>query len=411
MDRLSDRGIHSKTKATRVQETTIVSSIVVGGLSFRMEDVQEQARLSGLVLGNNQDESRWNFNKAGMRQRWRNALVVVNAPYNKKKEIMVVLGGHIYMGLDPDLTQAVLLLNSDGSEHKRGPKMNEGRAALAAVVCNGCVYAIGGWSRDSIERIEVSELLSSAYLNKTEKKTQWKTLQCRLSTGGSCSAAVVQKRYIVVGRTDCNGNVDILDTAQASQPFIFQGPSMNVPRIYFGMAAFGSRVYVIGGKKIIGPEELDSVEYLDLLTDSGNDERDFEESTFAPSLSWKMHNNMVLSVPRFRHSVVRVGSCLVVVGGRSDDRFSVENEGDARVRSVEVFDTKRNKVWRLPGMTKGLGEHLIAVADSNGIVYNETVVLGDELRPWQTFERLPLMDKNSAVYKRLLDGPSLRQFD
>ena len=372
-----------------------------------MEDVEEQARLSGLVLGTNQDESRWNFNEAGIRERWMNASVVVHAPYNEKEEIIVVLGGgFINTILDPDPPKTVLLLNSDGSEHKQGPKMNEGRAALAAVVCNGCVYAIGGWGRDSIERIDVSDLLSSAYLNKTEKKTPWKTLQCRLSTDGSCLAAVVQKRFIVVGRTNCNGNVDILDTAQASQPFIFQGPSMNVPRIYFGMAAIGSRVYVIGGKKIIGPEELDSVEYLDLLTDSGNDERDFEESTFAPSLSWKMYKDLVLPIPRFRHSVVRVGSCLLVVGGHSGDRFSVENKKE---HSVEVFDTKRNKVWRLPGMTTGLGQHITAVAYSNGIVNNE-VAIGDELKPCQTLERLPLMDKNSVVYKRLLDGPSLRQF-
>ena len=375
-----------------------------------MEDVQEQARLSGLVLGNNPDESRWNFNEAGIRERWWNASVVVHAPYNKKKETMVVLGGHIYAILDPDPTNTVLLLNGDGSEHKQGPKMNEERAGLAAVVCNGCVYAIGGWSRDSIERIEVSELLSSASLHKTEKKTPWKTLQCRLSADGSCSAVAVQNRYIVIGGIDRNGNVDILDIAQASQPFIFQGPSMNVPRFYFGMAAIGSRVYVIGGKKIIGPEELASVEYLDLLTNSGKDGRDFQESTFASTLSWKMHKDLVLAIPRFRHSVVRVGSCLLVVGGCSDDRFSVENEGDARVRSVEVFDTKRNKVWRLPGMTKGIGEHFTAVADSNGIVYNELLALGNELRPWQTFERLPVMDKNSAVYKRLLDGPSLPEF-
>ena len=232
---------------------------------------------------------------------------MVHAPYNEKKEIIVVLGGgFINTILDPDPTKTVLLLNSDGSEHKQGPKMNEERAGLAAVVCNGCVYAIGGSTQNSIERIEVSDLLSSAYLNKTEKKTQWKTLQCRLSTGGICLAVAVQNRYIVIGGGDRHGNVDILDISQATQPFIFQGPSMNVPRDLFGMATVGSRVYVIGGKKIIGPEELDSVEYLDLLPVLGSDGRDFEESTFASTLSWKMHNNLVLSVPRFRHSVVRV---------------------------------------------------------------------------------------------------------
>ena len=362
-----------------------------------MEDMKEQARMSGLVLGNNnQDEVQWNIKEYELGPRLDYESVVVHAPYDKKEDIIVVLGGLIPIRLYSEVTKTVSLLNTDGSKYEQcpnGPSMNERRAGLAAVVCNGFVYAIGGWSRDSIERIQVSDLLSSANLNKTEKETPWKTLKCRLSTEDSCLAAVVQNRYIVIGGADRYGNVDILDVSQTSQPFIFQGPSMNVPRIDFGMAAIGSRVYAIGGCKFLREEtEFTSVEYLDLLTDSYNNGRDFEEPTLV-SLSWKMHKGLVLPIPRVEHSV---GPSLVVLGGRN---------GHDRVRSVEVFDTKRNKVWSLPELREARGLDVKAVAVFNGIV-----VLGGDLASWKTFEMLPLMDKNSAVFKCLLDGSSLREF-
>ena len=228
-----------------------------------MQDMKEQARLSGLVLGNNQEEPQWITNPSGVCQRWEHALVVVHVPHDESEEVIVVLGGQRPSRSNHStdkVTQSVLLFHGDGSRHKqhpRGPKMNERREGLAAVVCNGYVYAIGGGMLDSIERIQVSDLLSSANLNKTEKETPWKTLECRLSTthAWSSSAAVVQNRYIVIGGGK-NGNVDILDISQASQPFIFQGPSLNVPRSYFGMAAIGSRVYAVGGLcEIIGRKE------------------------------------------------------------------------------------------------------------------------------------------------------------
>ena len=109
-----------------------------------------------------------------------------------------------------------------------------------------------------------------------------------------------------------------------------------------------------------------------------------------------MHKDLVLPIPRVGHSVVRVGSCLVVLGGRND----------TRVRSVEVLDTKRNKVWSLPELREARGPELKAVAVFNGIV-----VHGEDMATWKTFEMLPLMDKNSAVFKCLLDGPSLKEFD
>ena len=386
-----------------------------------MQDMKEQIRLSGLVLGNNQEEPQWITKPFGLCKRWLHALVVIHAPYNEKEEIIVVLGG-FDPSSDATRTRSVFLFNGDGSRRKqqpRGPRMNERRVGHAGVVCNGRVYAIGGGNNsnplDTIECIDVIDLLHpSAHLNKTEKKTPWKTLKCRLSTTqqGSCSAAVVQNRYIVIAGAARGENVDIVDVSQASQPFIFQGPSMTVPRCKFGMAAIGSRVFVIGGynKMTGGEEQSPSVEYLDLSTDSGNHGSDFQESTLASSLSWKMHKDLVLSVPRVGHSVVRVGSCLVVVGGR----FPIKNEAGDRVvieeidanLPVEVLDTKRNKVWSLPDLRHERGELGAAVA-----VSNEIVVVGGDMRFCKTSERIPLMDKNSAVYKRLLDRPVVREFE
>ena len=149
---------------------------------------------------------------------------------------------------------------------------------------------------------------------------------------------------------------------------------------------------------------------MDLLPDSVNDGNDFEESTLASSLSWKLHKDLVLPIPRCEHSVLCVGFCLVVVGGCGDLLTSYGREDDKKVRGVEVFDTRRNKVWSLPGLPdlrKARGPELQAV-----FVCNEILVLVDDMTFCKTSERLPLMDKNSVLFKRLLDGPCLlREFN
>ena len=240
---------------------------------FWHEEMNEQARLAGLLM---EDLPRWETKEYELRGQWKHAAVVVHDPHNEKDEIVVLLGGNIERSSYPKAANTVSLRKSDGSLYDqcpRGPSMNEEREGLAAVVCNGYVYAIGGQNRDSMERIQVSDLLSSADRNKTEKETPWKTLTCRLSATHvwSSSAAVVQNRYIVIGGGN-NGNVDIVDISEASQPFIFQAPSLTVPRYQIGMAAIGSRVYVIGGYSTgEALKQLRSVEYLDMLPDSGND--------------------------------------------------------------------------------------------------------------------------------------------
>ena len=78
-----------------------------------------------------------------------------------------------------------------------GPPMNELRREHAAVVCNGGVYVVGGGNGklrfDSIERIEVVDLLQGSHAKKITKR--WTTLNCRLTTArNGCSAAAVHDR-------------------------------------------------------------------------------------------------------------------------------------------------------------------------------------------------------------------------
>ena len=57
-------------------------------------------------------------------------------------------------------------------------------------------------------------------------------------------------------------------------------------------------------------------------------------------------------MPRRAHSVVPVGSCLIVAGG-----YTV---GSKSPRSVEVLDTIGNTVWELPKLSvRNLGETMV----------------------------------------------------
>ena len=210
-----------------------------------------------------------------------------------------------------------------------------------------------------------------------------------------CSAATIHKRYIVVvaGRgTDDRtlASIEIIDTVQESQPYLFPGPPLNVPRRNFGMAVIGSCIYVVGGSShVFRAEALRSVENLK-VSDSHGEKTSIGTSVFPPSLSWTKHEGLALSEPRAWHAVARVGSCLVVSGGCPC--FSQPG-----LQSVEVMDTKRNKVWNMvPEMTVPRMWHTM-VTLSTGIVCISGVQVN-------YCERLSLMDKNSVVFRNLLLG-------
>ena len=208
----------------------------------------------------------------------------------------------------------------------------------------------------------------------------------------------IHNRYIVVaggwGSRDVKylTSVEIIDTVQESSPYIFPGPPLNVPRQYFGMTVIGSYIYVVGGTSHdSSAEALRSIENLK-VRDSRDEKTSINGTSVSPpSLSWTKHQELALSEPRYAHAVARVGSCLVVSGG-------CPCFGQPPLRSVEVMDTKRNKVWKIvPELTVPRIWHTM-VSISTGIV----CISGG--RRVDFCEILSLMDKNSVVFRNLLLG-------
>ena len=347
--------------------------------------LKEQARQSGLVLSDGTAE--WNENNWPPLMgawRYRHATVVLNHPdtdgndNNPKRQTVVVLGGHQQ---GQGYTKSVLVLNlaDPNKQWREGPSMNKARYGHASVVCNGGVYVMGGnagYSRwDCMEQINATDLLQPSSTSSSSKKSHWTTLTCRLSTRRSgCCAVAVHNRYIVVmgGYNDRYlPSVDIIDT---NNHIVTAGPSMTVPRSYCAGVVIGHRIFVVGGRNENG--QLDSVEYLNFAEERKDDSL---STVISFSSSWITHSHLVLSNAPYSCTVVAVGSCLVVAGGRT----------------VEVLDTHFNRVWNLPGLQEqrwGCG--MVTVA-------NQVAVIGGELNP--TCATLPLVDKNTWCFRRLCE--------
>ena len=176
-------------------------------------------------------------------------------------------------------------------------------------------------------------------------------------------------------------SVDIIDTRNHT---VTAGPSMNIPRSFFGSAVVGHRIFVVGGRNGYG--NLDSVEYLDDTTpcDSDETEKETDSTLISFSPTWTTHSELRLSNARSPCAVVAVGSCLVVVGRPN--------------RTVEVLDTHCKRVWNLPGLQEDhWGCSMVTVA-------NQVAVIGG----WRTTScaTLPLMDRNSWCFRRLCEHQS-----
>ena len=294
------------------------------------------------------------------------------------------------------------------------PSMNRTRLSLAAVVCRGYLYAIGGMCMnseerlDTMERIDIQELLGSSLHGSPSTNNQggWTTLECHLSEKRwGCSAAVVKERFIVVaggeGYMSTHTSIDILDTAASSTQnpcgvSVLAGPPMNIRRTTFAMAVIGSRIYAVGG---FNHEEdvLRSVEYLELDDwvlegPEGGPQRSIvispsNEVSFCWTNTWRNHPQLALYTPRSFIGMVRVGSCLVVAGGED----GTENGS----RSVQVLDTERNSSWELPDMIEERSGCTMVAHSTTGIV----AIGGSRSR---TCERLPLVDQKSACFARCM---------
>ena len=127
--------------------------------------LKEQAWQSGLVLLEETPE--WNFEDwPPLEGGWRyyHATVVLNRTDNNEEQTVVVLGG---FKQGQGYVNSVLALNlaEPNKQWREGPPMNKKGDEHAAVVCNGCVYVMGGYdegSFDSIERIDADDLLHSS---------------------------------------------------------------------------------------------------------------------------------------------------------------------------------------------------------------------------------------------------------
>ena len=356
--------------------------------------LKEQAWQSGLVLSD--DTAEWNFEDwPPLEGGWRtfHTSIVLNHPvksnYNNDKAQTVVVMGGCDKGWNT--TNSILALNlaEPNIQWREGQPMNQKRKGHAAVVCNGSVYVMGGYSEGSclncIERIDVQDLLQSPLTTTTTQDSHWTTLTCRLSTKrkGCCAVAVHNRNIVVMGGYGGGGTLSSVDIIDTSNHTVAAGPSMAVPRQFCSSAVIGHRIFVVGGHKENG--NLDSVEYLDYVTPCDNDATKKEiGSTFISfSSTWITQSELRLSNARSCYAMVAVGSCLVVAGGYES--------------SVEVLDTHHNRMWNLPPFTNYRnGCSLVTVA-------NQVAVIGGWDNP--TCATLPLLDRNSWCFRRLCKQP------
>ena len=293
---------------------------------------------------------------------------------------------------DQGNTKSVLVLNLSESNRqwREGPPMNKSRREYAAVVCNGRVYVMGGYSHGStlncIEQIDANDLLRSSSTSSITHEIHWKTLNCRLSTGRyGCGAVAVNNRYLVVvggrDRGQSFSSVDIIDTSNHS---VTAGSCLNVPRFGCTSLVVGHRIFVVGGHNNNDYPFLESVEYLDVAKPCAKDETKKETAStiiMSFSSSWITHSDLVLSHPRYSCAAVAVGSCLVVAGGGS--------------QTVEVLDTHSNRRWNLPSIETNVeGCNMVTVA-------NQIALIAGRYNP--TCATMPLMGKHSWCFCQLCE--------
>ncbi|KAL7565907.1 hypothetical protein ACA910_021492 [Epithemia clementina (nom. ined.)] len=298
---------------------------------------------------------------------------------------------------------------------REGPRLHDPRYGLVAVFCNYALYAIGGYNLlkkqylATIERIPLCELLTTGSAETTEtppptpsRITTTKTVQngnqttkittitsspsssaatattstrsgwtrlstCLSSPRKGATAAVVYNRFIVILGGTSNGrnrilSVDVIDTGVVSNRIQFHheavvtvsaaGPRLIRSRLYAGAAVVAIqepsksdchlKLFILGGINAQG-HRVDTVQSLNLAKTSSARISSAAE-LFDSSSTWKEEDGSLrLQTARAGHAVTAVKSCLVVAGGQGND--------DSYLPSVEVLDTKRRVVWRLPDLT------------------------------------------------------------
>ena len=259
------------------------------------------------------------------------------------------------------------------------------------MVCNGAVYAIGGYNGhtdlDTIERIPVGDLLHSSSSSSCNSTNGWKMLKCRLTSERSnCAAVAVSDRFIVVAGGFIShvykelSSVDILYTAFGNPCSVVSGPSLQECRRDFAMAVVGSRIYAVGGWRGL-VEYLEFDDWLDPVT----------YTVALSTKSWTIHKELIFNTPRAGFLAVQVGSCIVVAGG-----WGVRGLG---VRAIEVVDTVRNTTWVLPDVTISLVRGVCGIMPLS----NALSVFTRDSRMEFWCETLSLVDQKSWLFAHLLD--------
>ena len=385
-----------------------------------MNKTQQQAFLSGLEFtdcdNNKTSEPEWkscDWPPLLGGSRHGHTCIVVKDPTKNQSEIVVVVGGRTK---DKRTQKSVLLFNVDDEEHvkewREGPCMNQKRCWGSPVVCNGALYVIGGLyggnCLDTIERIHVQDLLSA----KSNSASRWKTLECRLSTKrAQCGAAAVRNRFIVVAGGHTNAynfaSVEIIDTASGrdsswpesrhswktaahqAQCSITLGPSLKAVRRSTQIAVIGRRIYVVGGFNASKSRRY--VEYLE-FEDWVDDSSATAASVFPLSNPWKTLKDLGMDTYRGHRVAGQVGCCLVFAGGKMQKK----NGSVEILTSVQVLDLERQKIWKLPKMTRVLRDSLAVT--SKGVI----LIGGSTRTNRDSCEILSLVDKNTRLFARLL---------
>lgn len=333
----------------------------------------EQANKSGWTLNSN--EAKWGERKERYLEfggRASHASVVLD------DNTVVVIGGEHEDGL----TSSVLLMPPRPSPQKfvAGPNMNEKRDDLAAVVCNGYLYAIGGSSRnlrilDTLERTLVADLkriaafsggiTTSSTANHSNDRQddddhqshgKWEKVNARLSVARSgCAAVAVYNRFIVVmGGNMFFSTVDVIDTMELAmratwpttssssennnyQPStvasVRVGPSMLIPRRCLGAVVLGNKIWAVGGLDT-DERALDTLEYISFhmtttTTTTSNDSSSDLPNETELRVTSKSPNN----IERRPSDCIRKGDCSTLTFSSSSWNTTAKTTNSATVIS------------------------------------------------------------------------------
>lgn len=249
------------------------------------------------------------------------------------------------------------------SDHKwqKGPALNVARVQTGAALCNGYVYAVGGYGLDTIERIPVAQLFDA------DRNNSWTVLPACLSEPRSgCAAVTVHDRYIVVmGGRNHNGalsSVDVIDTMKQaatnannnphtdihySLVTVSAGPSMRAPRHNPGATVLDGRIWVVGGYE-------GTVEYLQYESVQNNN--GISQSIFASD--WRMRQDLSLPTGLDRNSVALLGQCVIVTGAAPNSSCQL---------SVHLLDPQRGVVVQMPDLCGTVNDCTIKMGVHNNV--------------------------------------------